>query len=131
MQRGQREEDPPVLLEELVERAQFGQLHDQHEVLRLADADHADDVGVVQLLHEVGLPQHLLPHRHVVVVAVLQDLHRDLLLRPGVVEQGVGRLEGMMGSTCMYSQVDRLEFCLHNGSFPGCLRCVTHAVGCL
>ena len=89
----------PVLLEELVERAQVSQLHDQHEVLRLADADHADDVGVVKLLHEVGLPQHLVTHRPV-VVAVLQDLHRDLLLGPGVVEQvfetGGGRDDALL-----------------------------------
>jgi len=74
----------PVLLQELVERAQVGQLHDQHEVLLLADADHADDVGVVQLLHDVGLAQHVLPQAHLVVRAVLQDLHSHLLLGPGM-----------------------------------------------
>ncbi|KAG7280793.1 hypothetical protein CRUP_035458 [Coryphaenoides rupestris] len=70
----------PISDPELVERAQFGQLHDQHEVLHLADANHADDVGVVQLLHDVGLAQHVLPQARLVVRAGLQDLYSHLLL---------------------------------------------------
>lgn len=36
-----------VLLKELVERSQLSQLHDQHEVLCLADTDHPDNVRIV------------------------------------------------------------------------------------
>lgn len=77
-----------VVLQELVEGSQVSQLHDQHEVLCLADPDHPDDVRVVQLLHDVSFPQHFVAHRLVVVV-VLQDFDGNRLLDP-YTQQGVG-----------------------------------------
>ena len=72
-----------VLLQKLVELSQVCKLHDQHKILGLADSDHPDNVGVVQLLHDTGLPQHLITHGRVVVI-IFQDLHCHRLLCPGM-----------------------------------------------
>lgn len=60
---------------------QLRELHDQHEVLSFTDADHANDVRVIQLLHDARFPQHLILYRCVVIV-VLQNLNSNNLLCP-------------------------------------------------
>lgn len=70
-----------VLLEELVQGPQRSELHDQHEVLSFTDADHTNDVRVIQLLHDARFPQHLVLHRLVIII-ILQDLNSDNLLCP-------------------------------------------------
>ncbi len=60
---------------------QRSELHDQHEVLSFTDADHTNDVRVIQLLHDARFPQHLVLHRFVIII-VLQDLNSDNLLCP-------------------------------------------------
>ena len=53
--------------EELVERPGRGHLHDQHQVLGVAQTQNADDEGVVELVHDLCLPHHLLPHQLLIV----------------------------------------------------------------
>jgi len=44
----------------------------------VAQAQHAHDEGVAQLVHDLRLPQHLLPHQRLVVVLQDFDGHVDL-----------------------------------------------------
>lgn len=64
--------------EEFVERTSRGHLHDQHQVLSVAQTQHADDEGVTQLVHDLRLPHHLLLHQLLVVTLQHLDGHIDL-----------------------------------------------------
>lgn len=66
--------------EELVERSGGGHLHDQHQMLSIAQTQHANDEGVAQLVHDLRLPHHLLPHQ--LLVFILQDFDGHINLAP-------------------------------------------------
>lgn len=69
----------PIGGEEFVKRSSRGHLHDQHQTVSIAQAEHADDEGVTQLVHDLCLPHHLLLHQ-LLIVLILQhfDGHIDL-----------------------------------------------------
>lgn len=67
-----------VATEKFVERPSRGHLHDQHQVLGVAEAEHSDDEGVVQLVHDLRLPHHLLLHQLLIVTLQHFDGHVDL-----------------------------------------------------
>lgn len=64
--------------EEFVERSGRGHLHDQHQVLGVAQTQHANDVAVVQLVHDLCLPHHLLLHQLLILTLQHFDGHIDL-----------------------------------------------------
>lgn len=55
-----------------MQRTCSGHLHDQHQVLAGAKAQHANDVAVPQLVHDLCLPHHLVLHH--LLILILQDL---------------------------------------------------------
>lgn len=57
----------PFWREEFVERSSGGHFHDKHQVLSVAQAQHADDVTVAELVHDLCLPHHLLLHQILVI----------------------------------------------------------------
>ena len=67
-----------VAAEEFVEGSSSRHLHDQHEALAVAEAEHPDDEGVVQLVHDLCFPHHLLLHQLLMVILQHFDGHVDL-----------------------------------------------------
>lgn len=65
---------------EFVQWTGSGHLHDQHQVLSAAQAQHANDVAVFQLVHDLCLPHHLVPHQ--LLVFILQNLDGHISLTP-------------------------------------------------
>lgn len=66
--------------EEFVQRSGRSHLHDQHKTVCVAQAKHADDERVTQLVHDLCLPHHLLLHQ--LLVVVLQHLDGHVYLTP-------------------------------------------------
>lgn len=66
--------------EEFVQRTCTGHLHDQHQVLASAKAQHANDVAVLQLVHNLCLPHHLVLHQ--LLILILQNLDGHVHLTP-------------------------------------------------
>lgn len=66
--------------EEFVQRSGRSHLHDQHKTVCVAQAKHADDERVTQLVHDLCLPHHLLLHQ--LLVFVLQHLDGHVYLTP-------------------------------------------------
>lgn len=65
--------------EEFVERSSRGHFHDEHQVLSVAQAQHANNVAVAQLVHDLRLPHHLILHQLLVIALQHFDGHVDLL----------------------------------------------------
>ena len=72
--------------QELVQGPTASHLHDQHEGLGLADSNEPHDVGVVQLVHDLCLPHHLVLVRLLRTLFQHFDGHVDLL--PAVTHGG-------------------------------------------
>lgn len=73
----------PLLIggEELVEWPSRSHLHHQHQALSLAEPQHADDVRVTQLVHDLRLPHHLIFHQ--LLILTLQHLDGHIRVAPG------------------------------------------------
>ena len=65
--------------QELMQGPATSHLHDQHEGLGLADSNEPHDVGVVQLVHDLCLPHHLVLVRLLRALFQHFDGHVDLL----------------------------------------------------
>lgn len=64
--------------EVFVEGSGRGHLHDQHHTLCIAEAQHANDEGVVQLVHDLCLSHHLLLHHFFIFILQHFNSHVDL-----------------------------------------------------
>lgn len=64
--------------EKFVERSSRGHLHDQHQVFSIAQAQHSNDVAVLQLVHDLCLPHHLILHQLLIVTLQHFDGHINL-----------------------------------------------------
>lgn len=64
--------------EEFVQRTCSGHFHDQHQVLAGAKTQHANDVLVVQLVHNLCLPHHLVLHQLLILILQNLDGHVNL-----------------------------------------------------
>lgn len=73
--------------EELVEGTGCSHLHDEHQVLGVAQAQHADDERVVQLVHDLCLPHHLILHH--LFIFTLQHLDGHVYLASEVTELNI------------------------------------------
>lgn len=69
----------PLGSQEPVERPTRGHFHHQHQGLSLTDANHADNVGIVQLVHDLGLLHHVVPCSSLIATFQHLDGHVDLL----------------------------------------------------
>lgn len=65
--------------QELVEWATRSHLHHEHQGLCLTDPNHADNVGVVQLVHDLSFCHHFIPHCFLIVALQHLNGHIDLL----------------------------------------------------
>lgn len=72
------ERKSPMRREEFVERSSRGHFHDKHQVLSIAQAQHANNVAVAQLVHDLCLPHHLILHQPLVIALQHFDGHVDL-----------------------------------------------------
>ena len=72
--------------QELVQGPAAGHLHDQHKGLSLADSNEPHDVRVVQLVHDLCLPHHVVLVRLLRALFQHLDGHVDLL--PAVTQGG-------------------------------------------
>lgn len=61
-----------------VEGSGSSHLHDQHQVLSVAQAQHANNVAITQLVHDLCLPHHLLLYQLLVVTLQHFDCHISL-----------------------------------------------------
>ena len=67
-------------VEEFVEWSSRGHFHDQHQILSITEAEHPDDEGVAQLVHDLCLPHHLLLHQ--LLILTLQHFDGHIYLTP-------------------------------------------------
>lgn len=71
--------------EEFVEGPGSSHLHDEHQIVSVAQAEHADDEGVTELVHDLCLPHHLLLHQ--LLILTLQHFDSHIYLTPDANEQ--------------------------------------------
>jgi len=83
-------ENPPCFIQysllgrqELVEWSTRSHLHHKHQGLCLTDPNHADDVRVVQLVHDLSFRHHFIPHCFLIVALQHLNGHIDLLPAQG------------------------------------------------